>query len=166
MTTKKIVYKRPDGGVSVTCPSPRHIAELMDSGMTEDDAIALVQAKDVPSGATNVEVIELSTIPASREFRNAWEKPAVGPPTVNMPKARAIHVKRISDAKVDSVIVLQKRIDEATLDDRTTDATKAANDKTAVEGLDLATFAAQIAGAANPTVLSAIWPAELQEFKP
>ena len=163
---KVIVYSRPDGGVSVVNPSPRHLAELVAGGMTEDEAIASVQAKDVPGDATNIEVMEQALIPVSREFRNAWEKLVAGPLTVNMPKARIVHARKISAARAKAVTVLQRRADEATLEGRAVDATKAANDKAAVEGLNLATIAGQIAGSANPTALSAAWPTELQEFKP
>lgn len=163
---KVIVYSRPDGRVSVVNPAPRHIAELMAGGITEDEAIASVQAKDVPLDATNVEIMEQSLILTSREFRNAWEKSGAGVPTINMPKARIIHAKKIIAAKDRAIIVLQRRADEATIEGRAADATQTANDKTAIEGLNLATIATRIAGAANPTALSAIWPTELQEFKP
>lgn len=165
MTTKRIVYSRGTGTVSFNTPSPNYIAGLMAEDRTEDEAIALVQAKDVPADATNIEVMEVALLP-NREFRNAWEKPGAGAPIVSMPKARLIHAGRISAAKGRAISVLQTRADEATLEGRAADATQAANDKTAVEGLDLTTIAAQIAGAANPTALSAIWPTELQEFKP
>ncbi len=164
MTTKRIVYSRPDGGVSVVSPAPRYIAELVTEGMTEDEAIAIVQAKDVPLNAANIEVMEQTLIP-SREFRDAWEKLALGPPTINMPKARAIQAGKIAVAKTKAVVVLQRRTDQATAEGRTADAITAADDKTAIEGLNLTTIAIQISGASNPTALSAIWPVELQEFK-
>lgn len=163
---KVIVYSRPDGGVSVVNPTPQYIAELIDGGMTEDEAISVVQAKDVPAGATNVEVMDKALILATREFRDAWEKLGAGVPTINMSGARVIHAGKISRTRTRAVAILQRRADEATLEGKTVDATKATNDKVAVEGLDLTTIAAQIAGAANPTALSAIWPVELQEFRP
>ncbi|MCH8196467.1 MAG: hypothetical protein IH904_00150 [Proteobacteria bacterium] len=134
--------------------------------MTEEEAIAVIQAKDVPNNATNVEVMEQSLIPVSREFRDAWEKPGAGSPIVNMPKARSIHAKKVRAARDEAVTTLQRRADEATLESRTADATQAANDKVAAEGLNLTTIAGQIAGAANPAALSAIWPIELRDFKP
>ena len=91
MTTKRIVYTRPDGGVSVVVPAPNFVAEFPD----ETAAIASIRAKDVPVDATNVEVIEQAEIPTSRVFRNAWEKSGMGPPTVNMPKARIIKTDNI-----------------------------------------------------------------------
>ncbi len=78
---KVIAYQRADGGVSICNPAPGWIAELM--------------TNDVPADAANVEVMDRSALPTSREFRNAWEKPGVGAPQVNMPKARMIHMTRI-----------------------------------------------------------------------
>jgi len=161
-----IVYTRPDGGVSIVNLSPSAIAKRVAGGMTEDQAFAAIQAKSVPSDASNIEVTDQALIPVSREYRDAWEKPVASPIIINMPKARMIHSGNISAAKADAITTLGRGADEATLEGRTADATKAANDKAAVEGLNLTTIAAQIAGAANPTALSAIWPAELQEFKP
>lgn len=163
---KVIAYQRPDGGVSIVNPTPQRIAELIASGMTEDEAVADTQAKDVPADASNIEVMDRSLIPASREFRDAWEKSSVGPPTINMSKARVIHARKVIAARAKAVTVLQRRADEASLEGRTADATQAANDKAAVEGLNLTTIAAQISGAADPTALSTIWPAKLQEFRP
>lgn len=162
MTTKRIVYSRPDGGVSIVVPAPEMVARFD----TEAEALAAIQAKDVPADATNVEIMDLNQIPVSREFRDAWEKPGAGVPVVNMPKARVLHAKKITAARIKAITMLQRRADEATLEGRTADATKAANDRAAVEGLNLTTIATQIAATANPTALSAIWPAELQEFKP
>ncbi len=177
MTTKRIVFRRSDGVVEIINPALNRVAELMAGGKTEDEAIAIIQANafsKLPDRGFGLpedfEVMEASAIPQSqpgdREFRDALEKPGIGPPVVNMTKARSIHARKISAAWAKAVTVLQRRVDEATLEDRTADITKAANDKAAVGGLDLTTISTQIAGAANPTALSAIWPTELQEFKP
>lgn len=176
MTTKRIVYRRSDGVVEVVNPALPRMIELMAEGKTEDEAISIIQANAFarllergfgpPEAA---EVMEAATIPETqpgdREFRDALEKPGAGPPVVNMPKARIIHSRKINTARAKAVTVLQARADEATLESRTVDATKAAGDKTAIEGLNLVTIATQIAGAANPTALSAIWPTELLEFR-
>ena len=71
MTTKRIVYERPDGGVSQIVPAPEFVQQLMDGGMTEAQAIEAVRQKDVPAGATKVEIIDASDLP-SRELRNRW----------------------------------------------------------------------------------------------
>lgn len=112
---------------------------------------------------TNIREIEKVDIP-SHLFKDAWEDDGVEI-LINMSKARVIHIKEISAARTEAVSVLQRRADEAAFEGRTADATKAANDRAAVEGLSPTIIATQIAGAANPTALSAIWPAELQEFR-
>lgn len=101
MTTKRIVYRRSDGVVEVVNPSTRRMGELMDEGMTEDEALAVIQASafsrlpDRGFGpAEDAEVMEAAaipqTLPGNRVFRNALEKPGLGPPVVNMSKARII----------------------------------------------------------------------------
>ena len=162
---KVIVYSRPDGGVSVCNPAPQRLKELMDGGMTEDEAIAVIQLKSVPSNAANIEVMEQSLIPGSREFRNAWEKPGAGPPTINMPKARGIHAEHIATARTTALVVLEKRENHERLKGNTAAADKAASDRTAVAGINLTAEANRISGAANPTALSAIWPAALDGFR-
>ena len=99
MTTKRIVYSRPGGAVEVCGPAPEYVAALMTRGMTEDQAVAATQAKDVPADASNIEIIEVAALPADRTFRNAWVKPPIGPPIVDMPKAREIQRQRIEAAR-------------------------------------------------------------------
>ena len=57
----KIIYKRPDGGVSVIVSSPEW------SGTMEELA-----QKDVPTGL-KYKIVEDDVIPTDRTFRNAWE---------------------------------------------------------------------------------------------
>ena len=163
---KVIVYSRPDGGITVVHPAPKRIAELMGGGMTEDEAIAVVQAKSVPADATNVEVMDRALIPASREFRDAWEKNGAGPPTVSMAKARDIHVSHIARAKMSAERALEVEEIELRLRDDIPAADVKAAALASVRGLDLATIATQIQGVANPTALSAVWPTELLGFRP
>ena len=97
MTTKRIVYTRPDGGVSIVIPAPRFIAMLIDSGATEDQAMAEVRLRDVPSDAANVEVMETALLPSSREFRDAWEQSPSGV-VINPIKAQEILNRRAKTA--------------------------------------------------------------------
>ena len=59
-TTKRIVYQNADGGLSIVVP-----AEKCD--LTIDE----IKANDVPSGVTSY-IVDTSTIPTDRSFRNAW----------------------------------------------------------------------------------------------
>ena len=158
---KVIVYSRPDGGVSIVNPAPRHLAELIAIGMTEAEAIATIQAKDVPINATDVEVMEQALIPVSREFRNAWVKLEVGPPTINIPKAREIHAEHIATAQVAEIARLKIDERKERLKGSIAQADQHAADIVALEALDLNVLATQITAAPNPTALSAIWPANV-----
>ena len=68
MSDKRIVYTRPDGGVSVITPVDEFIQNF---DGTEDEALAFIKAKDVPSDATNVNIILDTELP-NRDNREAW----------------------------------------------------------------------------------------------
>lgn len=59
---KKIIYTRPDGGISVIHPAP---------GID----LQTVLQKDIPTDATNVQILDETEIPQDRLFRNAWRCP-------------------------------------------------------------------------------------------
>ena len=58
---KRIIYQTEDGGVAIIVPSA-------ECGLT----IEQIAQKDVPAGKA-YKIVDVSEIPASREFRNAWE---------------------------------------------------------------------------------------------
>ena len=112
-----LVYTRADGGVSVVTPAPALIMEFLRYGkatgtlswrgapqtspqdvMTLADAeaaaLALIRAKDVPADATDVAVVDRSTLPATRRFRDAWRKSGAVV-SINLPAARAHRAKEI-----------------------------------------------------------------------
>lgn len=82
MTTKRIVYVRPDGGVSVVCPAPN--SQL--PGESEAQWLDRIALWDVPAGLAST-IIEGADLP-SRRFRNAWRKPGAAV-AVDLPLARA-----------------------------------------------------------------------------
>lgn len=161
MTTKRIVYSRPDGGISVVCPAPGRIAELMAEGMTEDAAIVAIQAKSVPADAINIEVMERALIPVSREFRNAWQKPGLGAPVINMVKAREIHAERIAVAQAAEIARLKIEERKERLKGNTAQADAHAATVTTLEALNLNALASQIAVTPTPEALKAVWPAKV-----
>lgn len=57
----RVIYRTEDNGVAVLIP-------IVDCGLT----IEQIVAKDVPPGAP-YRIVDVSTIPADRTFRNAWE---------------------------------------------------------------------------------------------
>jgi hypothetical protein len=83
---KRIIYTRPDGGISIVIPVINTIGEI--EGFTEDDALARAMAK-LPTDAINPQIVEESDIPTDRTFRNAWEF-VNGQVVVNETKKQAI----------------------------------------------------------------------------
>jgi len=61
MENVRILYKNPDGGVSIVIPAPN-------CGLTLDEIIE----KDVPNGV-DYRIVDVSDISTDRTFRNAWE---------------------------------------------------------------------------------------------
>lgn len=69
---KKIIYTRPDGGVSIVSPAPKKDIERMLGSITDKEYEKLVLSKSIPEDAVNVRFIEDQDIPDDREFRDAW----------------------------------------------------------------------------------------------
>ncbi len=166
MTTKRIVFTRPDGGVSVMVPTDAHIANLMASGLTEVQAVEAVKISDVPPGSTDIIITEFANIPTDRLFRDDWRRTGAAVPAVDMSIARRRHALRIASAKRLAISILGEREDELRMSGRTVAADAVATDITAIENINRATISTQISGAATPNDLRAIWPTILNEFKP
>ncbi len=166
---EKFVHpKDREGNILSGLPEPvarAFIEGIAFGGMTEDQAIAALQAKDVPPDAVDVQVIPRVSLLASREFRKAWRWSPNSGVIIDMVEAREIHAGRIVVARMTALTILEKRKTHERLKGNTTAADKATADYITVVDLDLTALAAQISGAANTTTLSTIWPAELQEFK-
>ncbi len=73
MTTKRIVFTRPDGGVSVFHPAPAFMARFPD----EASGLEAAQARAIPPDATKIAVIEAGDLPprsdATNDLRAGWE---------------------------------------------------------------------------------------------
>lgn len=59
MSNKRIIFTRPDGGVSIIVPAP---------GVADADWM-----KDIPADAIAPEVVDVADIPQDRTFRAAWK---------------------------------------------------------------------------------------------
>lgn len=59
--TKRIIYKRPDGGVSIIIPMPE-----------ESRTVEEIAQKDVPTGLA-YKIVDVSEISSDRTFRDAWD---------------------------------------------------------------------------------------------
>ena len=152
----RIVFTRPDGGVSVVVPTPEFLAKFS----TLAEGMAAVQAQSVPSNSTDVQLIDSANVLTDRTFRNAWRQSA-GVIAVDMPLARDIHAGRVAAAQVAEIARLKVEERAERIKGNTSQADAHAATITALEALDLNVLATQIAAAPNPTALSAIWPAQV-----
>jgi hypothetical protein len=138
---KRIVYSRPDGGMSIVIPSPGSIHADEDKQKWLDRIIA----KDVPADATDVQVIETSALPSDQAFRGAWVREG-GAVVVDMAKAREIHAATIAVFAEQA----QQKLDVLALRGEDVTARRQAI-VSAVAALDMTT-------AETPAELKALWP--------
>lgn len=67
----KLLFKRPDGGVSIVIPAPKKDLIKVLGPLTDEEYWNHVIERSIPAGV-EFRVIQDSDLPASREFRNAW----------------------------------------------------------------------------------------------
>lgn len=100
---KRIIYTRPDDGVSVIVPDKAMFdpaspvrEPIKEKLLTEQDVFDWFLRSVVPESATDVRIIDLKDHPhlADRSFRNAWEQ-SDGTIQVNMVKARDLHREKL-----------------------------------------------------------------------
>lgn len=81
---ERIVFTNSEGGVSIIVPA-RSLAEAM---------------KDVPPGASNVQVVDQSDIPTDRYYRNAWIKGINGKVVdVDPIQAKELHKEKLRQVR-------------------------------------------------------------------
>ena len=152
MTSKRIVYTRPDGGLSVVVPSPHAV------GDHEMAALDVLLGTDVPAVATSVSIVDVSDLPTSRAFREAWECQGFAV-AVNMPKAREIHMVRIRASRDRALTRLDGEFQRALEADDKTRQREVAGQKQTLRDLPQ-TF--DLSGAETPEALEALWPEGLE----
>lgn len=138
---KRIVYTRPDGGMSIVIPAAGSIHADEDGQKWLDRIIA----KDVPADAIDVQVVEASALPADQAFRRAWVRQN-GAVVVDMAKAREIHAATIAVFAEQA----QQKLDVLALRGEDVTARRQAI-SSAVAALDLT-------AAATTDELKALWP--------
>ena len=84
---RRIVFTRPDGGVSIVHPVRNTVGETL----TTDAEIEHRAWDKLPADAITPRYIEASEIPADRTFRDAWRADF----SIDLDKAKAIHTKRL-----------------------------------------------------------------------
>lgn len=149
---KKVVYTRPDGGLSVVNPVRNTLPGVED--LTDEELLQLAM-KAVPADATNVHVVD--SVPADRTFRNAWT--VVGGVVVHdMDKCRDIQRDRIRQARVPVLAALDVEFMKAVEAGDTATQAEVAAKKQALRDLP---DVPSIDAAKTPEDLKAIDPAAL-----
>jgi hypothetical protein len=156
---RRIVFNKPDGSVCVVCPSPRH-ADLPDLSTLANDAIA--NAGLGPE--TDYRVVDQSTLPATRRWRNAWRRQGavISPDLVEARKVRKAELVQERAALLEAAT--QTRILAAALDDVVT-AHVAGENETALTALDDTALQASVDGVGDLTVLDTHEPAAFTAAK-
>lgn len=92
---KKIIYTRPDGGLSVVTPV-RNTAPRLET--LTDEEIERRALEKLPPDAINPRLVDASAIPQDRTFRNAWTQ--IGSDVVHdMGKCRALHRTKLRELR-------------------------------------------------------------------
>jgi len=153
---KVITWHRSDGGLSVTIPAYKDSAR--DPKQTDDELLALCVSQ-LPPGTVHhiVDSDIVGAFPSSRIFRNAWECPA-GVVTVNMPKARVIHMNRIRVVRNAELVKLDTAFTRAVESGAMVEQARIAEQKRKLRDIPQ-TFDLSVFG--SPESLAASWPAEL-----
>jgi hypothetical protein len=157
MALRKILYTRPDGGVTVIHPTRNTLGEV--PGITDAEIEQRAFAK-LPMAATNPQFVDLAVIPSDRTFRDAWEH---GGNTVvhNMAKARTIAQDRVREARGPRFTALDADYIRALEDN---DTSKQAQIKAQKAILRNAPADPRIANAADPVALKAAVAAVIAEL--
>ena len=144
---KKIVFTRPDGGVSVV-----NIPNRLHEGISDEDAQKKAWDR-LPPEAINSRWVDEAEILTDRSFRNAWED--TGAVTVNMPKAREIHKDKMRQTRVPKLAALDVEFMRAL---EKNDMATAAAVATKKQVLRDVTADPAIETAQTPEALIAVWP--------
>jgi hypothetical protein len=144
---KVIVWTNAEGRLQITHPAWNDKREAE----TEDQFLKRVIDRAVAKDATEVRIVSKGSVPADRDFRDAWtHRGAFG---VDMPKAREIHrekLRRIRKPKMEALDVEALR--------SLTDAAKLAQIEAQKQELRDATAYPAIEAAATPEELKAAVP--------
>lgn len=109
---RKIIYTRPDGGLSVVIPIIN--THPVREDITEEEAEQRAWGK-LPAEAINPRFVTDAEIPTDRTFRNAWADSGQSVYT-DMAKARVIHKNRLRAMREPKLLALDiqyMRADEA-----------------------------------------------------
>lgn len=100
MTNRRIVVRKPDETVEILIPADDYVQELINSGMTEEEAIDFIKNKDIESGLETKKV-DVSEISTDRRYRNCWkwETRKANKIDVDMVKAKAQFMSKMREIR-------------------------------------------------------------------
>lgn len=151
---RAVIFSRPDGAVSITHPAYGDLARPKDD--TDEALLERCMAR-LPPDATGVQVVERDTLPSDRTFRNAWTHDGKTL-SVDMAKARAIHMSRIRAARNQALAALDGETIRAVGKGDTASRDSVEARKETLRDMPQ-TF--DLAVARTPEDLAALWPAGL-----
>jgi hypothetical protein len=151
----KIAFQREDGQVCILHAVSKDVLEDDLGQMTQEEYEMRIW-QDVPSEyAETARIITEDEIPTDRTFRDAWAFDF----SVDMEKARAIHMDKIREARAEKFI---KMGFPSKLDEEVEAAFISAKKREALQVLRDLPQTLNLSGAATPEELKAIWPKELE----
>lgn len=108
---KRIIYTRPDGGLSVVTPVinthtlVNGVVVPVREDVSEEEALERAIAKLPNFAKKDFQIVDSSEIPTDRTYRNAW-KAAVGRVDHDMEKCREIHKDRLRALRAPKLLTL------------------------------------------------------------
>jgi hypothetical protein len=129
----------------------------LDQAASVDDVWAFIRLKSVPADVVTVSLHEASELPADRTFRNAWTHDG-SRVTVDMPKARVLHMDHIRRARQPVLDQLDKDWMKATGQRKSAEADAIEAQRQVLRDIPQTLDLTQ---AATPDELKALWPVEL-----
>lgn len=153
---KKIIYMRPDGGLSVVHPIRNTHGETLKT----DEEIEQRAWNKLPTDAINPQWVDESVIPTDRTFRNAW-KAVSGTVVHDMPKALSIAQDKVREARAPKLAALDVEFMRAV---ETGDTAKQAQVAAQKQRLRDATSDPRLSQAPNANVLKAAMQAVISEL--
>jgi hypothetical protein len=78
----------------------QYVEALAHGGLSEDEAIAMIAARDAPSFAQSIEIMDSEALPETKVHRNAWRRSRNGGPIyVDALRAQALDEERMWAAR-------------------------------------------------------------------
>ena len=97
---KRLLFSRPDGGVTIVVPNSKEKIEQVLGPMTQEEYEAHVTERSIPDWGTQVRSVDIEDLPVSREFRNAWRDVKPGTQVdICCERARDIQLGRLRAAR-------------------------------------------------------------------